>query len=63
MGGKNQFNSSLPASLSGYLDSKNIPINYIIGDGDRTKVIQRNFALSLKIVGTKVGTYESLNSQ
>tara|TARA_B110000046_G_C12797707_1_gene315871 strand:- start:494 stop:637 length:144 start_codon:yes stop_codon:yes gene_type:complete len=47
VGGKNQLNSSLPASLSGYLDSKNIPINYIIGDGYRTKV----------------GTYESLNSQ
>ncbi len=59
MGGKNQLNSSLPASLSGYLDSKNIPINYIIGDGNRTKVIERNFALLLKMVGT----YESLNSQ
>lgn len=50
--GKNQFNSSFPASLSCYLDSKNINVNYIISTSDGTQIVERSFA---QLLGLSIG--------
>jgi hypothetical protein len=51
--GKNQFNSSFPASLSCYLDSKSIRLNYIINSGSETQIVLRSFA---SLLGVDEGT-------
>lgn len=50
--GKNQFNSSFPASLSCYLDSKSVNVNYIISTSDGTEIVERSFA---ELLGLNTG--------
>ncbi len=61
--GKNQFNSSFPASLVCYLSSKRLDVNYLVVDSNEIKIIGLSGESLLGIKPTDNNTFFSFETQ